>query len=72
MYTSTYAENNRAANTVRTQHQQKQDKDYESQHKEQQPHHIERRATVRDRLVQILRQYNNKMELHLESKTNQN
>ena len=43
-------EKNRAAkqsvNTgrSRTQHQQKQCKDYESQHKEQQPHHIERRA----------------------------
>ncbi|KAK2171237.1 hypothetical protein NP493_1088g00044 [Ridgeia piscesae] len=42
-------EKNRAAkhtvNTTRNQHQQKQDKDYESQHKEQQPHYNERRAT---------------------------
>ena len=49
---------NRAAkysvNTCRTQLQQKQDKDYESQHKEQQPHNIERKATGRDRLVHIL------------------
>ena len=48
---------NRAAkhsvNTARTQHQQKQGKDYESQHKEHQPHHIERRATGRARLVHI-------------------
>jgi len=34
--------------TARTQHQQKQDKDYESQDKEQQPHYIERRATGRE------------------------
>ena len=61
MYTSTYAENNRAANTVRTQHQQKQDKDYESQHKEQQPHHIERRATVRDNGVAFGEQNKSKL-----------
>ena len=42
-----------SANTARTRHQQKQDKDHESQHKEQQPHHIERRATGRDRLVLV-------------------
>ena len=40
-------------NTARTQHQQKQEKDYESQHKEQQPHYIERRATGRDRLIHV-------------------
>ena len=43
----TDAGTNRAAkhsvNTARTQHHQKQDKDYECQHKERQPHHIERR-----------------------------
>ena len=53
---------NRAAkhsvNTARTQHQQKQDKDYESQHKEQQPHYNERRATGRGLLVHIPGQYN--------------
>ena len=58
---STDAGNNRAAkhhvNTARTQHQQKQDEDYESQHKEQQPHYIERRATGRDRLIHIPGQY---------------
>ena len=55
-------EKNRAAkhsvNTARTHHQQKQDKDYGSQHKEQQPHYIERRATGRDRLIHISGQYN--------------
>ncbi|KAK2192352.1 hypothetical protein NP493_33g07036 [Ridgeia piscesae] len=47
-----------SVNTARTQHQQKQDKDYESQHKELQPHYIERRATGRDRLIHIPGQYN--------------
>ena len=46
-----------SVNTARTQHQQQQDKDYESQHKEQQPHYIERRATGRDRLIHIPGQY---------------
>ena len=59
---------NRAAkhsvNTARTQHQQKQDTYYESQHKEQQLHYIERRATGRDRLVHIPGQYNQQKWRH--------
>ncbi|KAK2193196.1 hypothetical protein NP493_14g07058 [Ridgeia piscesae] len=47
-----------SVNTARTQHQQKQDKYYESQHKEQQPHYNERIATERDRLIHIPGQYN--------------
>ena len=62
MQPSTDAGKNRAAkhsvNTARTQHQQKQGKYFESQHKEQQPHYIERKATGRDRLVHIPGQYN--------------
>ena len=45
-------------NTARTQHQQKQDKDYEKQHKEVQPHYIEQEATGRDILIHIHGQYN--------------
>ncbi|KAK2172817.1 hypothetical protein NP493_926g02047 [Ridgeia piscesae] len=53
-------------NTVSTQlgHQQKQDKDYESQHKEQQPHYNERRATGRDRLIHIPGQYSQETWRH--------
>ena len=53
-----------SVNTARTQHQQKQDKDYESQHKEQQPHYNERRATGRDRLIHIPGQYNQQTWRH--------
>ena len=42
----------------------KHDKDYENQHKEQQPHYIERRATGRDRLIHIPRQYNQQIWRH--------
>ena len=41
-----------SVNTARTQHQQKHDTNYESQHKEQQLHYNERRPTGKDRLVQ--------------------
>ena len=61
-------EKNRATkhsvNTARTQHQQKQDKDYESQHKEQQPHYNERRATGRDILIHIPVQCNQQTWRH--------
>ncbi|KAK2161220.1 hypothetical protein NP493_1597g00000 [Ridgeia piscesae] len=53
-----------SVNTARTQYQQKQEKDYESQHKEQQPYHIERRDTGRDRLVHIPGQYNQQKWRH--------
>ncbi|KAK2179188.1 hypothetical protein NP493_508g01032 [Ridgeia piscesae] len=53
-----------SVSTARTQHQQKQDKDYESQHKEQQPHYNERRATGRDRLIHIPGQYNQQTWRH--------
>ncbi|KAK2149241.1 hypothetical protein NP493_3030g00000 [Ridgeia piscesae] len=53
-----------SVNTARTQHQQKQDKDYESQNKEQQPHYNERRATGRDRLIHIPGQYNQQTWRH--------
>ncbi|KAK2172824.1 hypothetical protein NP493_926g02043 [Ridgeia piscesae] len=59
---------NRAAkhsvNTARTQHKQKHDKDYESQHKEQKPHYNERRATGRDRLIHIPGQYSQQTWRH--------
>ena len=51
-------------NVYLTQHQQKQNKDCESQHKEQQPHYIEQRATGRDRLVHIPGQYNQQIRRH--------
>ena len=34
--------------STQTYHQQKQDKDYESQHKEQQPHYIEQRRPLEE------------------------
>ena len=51
-------------NTAWSQHQHKQDKDYESQHKEQQPHYIERRATGRYILIHIPGQYNQQTVRH--------
>ncbi|KAK2176425.1 hypothetical protein NP493_663g02036 [Ridgeia piscesae] len=52
-------------NTVSTQlGQQKQDKDYESQHKEQQPNYNERRVTGRDKVIHITGQYNQQTWRH--------
>ncbi|KAK2148844.1 hypothetical protein NP493_3125g00005 [Ridgeia piscesae] len=59
---------NRAAkhsvSTARTQLQQKQDKNYESQHKEQQPHYNERRVTGIDRVIHIPGHYNQQKWRH--------
>ena len=55
-------------NTARTQYQQKQDKDFESHHKEVQPHYIEWRATGRDILIHIPGQYNQQKWRHRRSK----